>query len=211
MGHGDSHSKGTEDEIILTVLQGFEEATEGGAVDSPLGQNHEHDHSLKNALRSVLTKEGLKAWIQSFNLKKSFVGAYEFYRKNKDNPQMQEHLKNLVFIFPVSHAIEMTAGPLLTSYGVGQGWSPLVLGTVGVVGAIISVPGFDPLCILIYTAYPLKPVRRTITYTREKTFAVVSFAGKYSGLNYLLGKAWHTIDSRRKAKKKNCESHLDQI
>ena len=144
----------------------------------------EEPHNLKEILQKLTTLDGLKDWAKSFNLKRSFIKAYRFYDQNKSNAAIKHHLANLAVILPLSHALEMLSGPIMSSVSIANNWPLAVTGAISTVGAVISVPGLDPLCILIFSAYPLKPVQNTITYLREGSIAVFSFVAHYSGLKY---------------------------
>lgn len=149
------------------------------------GGDEEHRTWLQNIAR-VFTREGAVEWLKAFNLKTLAINSYRVYHIKGENPRFKEHVSNLVFAFPLSHAIEMSSGPLIGGLAAWLGMPDTVVGGAGLGGAIISIPGLDPICLMIYSSYPVsRRLQNAISFLRLKTMSVLTFVGTYSGLKKL--------------------------
>lgn len=182
---------------IHKITEEFHELLEGG---------EHHHYSLQESLKKLATRRGFVEWVRSFNLKKTALNAYRVYQVKSANPKIRDHVANLAFVFPLSHAIEMSSGPLLSALSAGAGWPDAVTGAFGVMGAIISVPGLDPVCLLIYATYPAsRSLQNSLTFIRVKTVSMLHFAGTVTGVK----KIWQPI--RDWAQKRWSERALEAL
>jgi hypothetical protein len=62
-----------------------------------------------------------------------------------------------VLLFGISHSLETSSGPLLVTAGLAYHWPEWLTTLLGLGGAVISVPGLDPLCIAIFGIYSQSP------------------------------------------------------
>jgi hypothetical protein len=163
---------------------------EGDTVQALLHEVHEvlnsgeHSHSIRESLKNLLSREGLKNWLQSFNVGQTVLSACRFYGAKKiSHPKATSHLQNLAFVLPGTHVAEMISGPALSAMSMAMGWPEGVTGALGVTGVVISIPGIDPLCILVFATYPLTAVQNSVTFIREKTVQAITFTAKVSGFD----------------------------
>jgi hypothetical protein len=68
-------------------------------------------------------------------------------------PAVGEHVKNLGMIFGLSHVVETLSGPVGALAGAQIGLPDAVNWIILTAGGIISIPGLDPLCIILAAAY----------------------------------------------------------
>lgn len=142
--------------------------------------------TFQEMLKDLASKEGFVTWVKEFNFRKTAMNAYRAYQVSSGDPKVKEHVANLAFLFPLSHAVEMSSGPILTTMSAAMGLPDFVTGATAVAGGIISIPGLDPLCIFFYTTYPVSPrLRSSITFLRENTMRAVTFVGSVSGTRAL--------------------------
>lgn len=96
--------------------------------------------------RFVEWRRGFHPLIIRSNMVRTFRGAH--------GKSYQDAMADIVFIFGISHPLEMAAGLAATSAGVTMEW-PLWLTSLAASGGglLISVPGFDPGCLIIIGGY----------------------------------------------------------
>lgn len=124
-------------------------------------------------------------WLNKFNLKAKFIDAYRWYSSHSDKKYRDLALDS-VFIFSISHLLEMSSGPITFSYGYQNNWPSWVLALIGTGGAIISAPGLDPLCLIIFATYYKSPkFRARVSKLRVGIFSAGSTAINHSGLKKL--------------------------
>lgn len=170
--------KQTQKTIVQTILHDFHAALSSG----------EHKDGIKDSLKKLMTIQGLKEWAHAFNIKRTFRNAYSYYKENRFNPATKEHIANLVFIFPLSHTAEILFGPIASSISFGVGWPVSVTAGLATFGTIISIPGLDPVCILILSTYKFKIVQDIITALRKGTVTLAGFIATKTGVVYLYEK-----------------------
>lgn len=115
-------------------------------------------HELEELLGT--DRHGLLAflitWAQALNPQNYVSNIMRSYHRGS-NRDAREIWHDILFLFLISHPIEMASGPILTMIGLQQGWDLHHVLGAGTVGLIISVPGLDPLCILLAGTFLLPP------------------------------------------------------
>lgn len=91
-------------------------------------------------------------FLESLNFKKKVIESIRVNNQFKEYSGRDVLIDSLL-LFGLSHSIEMMSGPIGMSYGQVNGWDPALIWGVGVVGAVISIPGLDPLCWLVFYTY----------------------------------------------------------
>lgn len=117
---------------------------------------------------------------ESLNFKKKVI---ESIRVNNQFNQYsgKDIMIDSLILFSMSHSLEMASGPLLVSYGSMMGWDPSLLIGIGVTGAIISIPGLDPLCWLVFYTYAKsKNLRKVVKSVRTLVSIPISVPLKYA-------------------------------
>ena len=94
-----------------------------------------------------------KRWASAFNLKEKFIDAYRWAATKSKNPRFRDTVNDSLLLFGFSHLAEMASGPIMLGVGAAYDWPDWVMGAVAVGGTTISIPGLDPMCILIFGAY----------------------------------------------------------
>lgn len=168
-----STDESPETKLIKDALETFHEAVEG---------DHSHASGVQDFVRSIFKRSTWKRWVQGFNLREIGINSYRAYKIKTHVPGAREHALNLVFLIPISHMLEMLSGPIASVVASEVGASTTTVYGLGTLGAIISIPGLDPLCILIFSTYPLKPAQSTITFLRKGTVNMIKYAGHFLGL-----------------------------
>jgi hypothetical protein len=79
----------------------------------------------------------------------------------------------------------MLSGPLSVTIGSKANFHPLILWMLGVGGTIISIPGFDPLCIGLLVSYKYKPLQKTISNIRIVLVKSTHYVARMFGLPIL--------------------------
>ena len=163
---------------------------------------HQHVHSVKDFFTAFKNKE---QWKHLLSFRKITLHTARAFNMESNKNQLANHVKNLALLFPLSHFIEVITAPAFVSIGTIHEFPSIVIGLGGSLLSIIAVPGLDPLCILILSAYPLKPVHRSVDAIRS--FAEKSVRGIFVTLrlNTLLSKT-HTYEDRFHLIKKEIET-----
>lgn len=139
--------------LALVVPTGFDLAHGfGSESEDPLHEIHEQMEELP---ASELT--GLRGWLwnwaRAFDPRNYVSNIYRSYHM-EENEEHRHGYHDILFLFSMSHPLEMAAGPILTVFGISHGFdTALAAGTLA--GYIISIPGLDPLCILLSGTYLL--------------------------------------------------------
>lgn len=129
----------------------------------------EGDASTEASLRALLQEghhilEGehseayLKRWAEKFNFKKVILNSLRWYQAHHSDARLKDHVANLILLLGTSHSLETVGGLALSTYGlsVHTGVARIILTTVGLG---ITIPGLDPLCIVLAGAYSRWPTR----------------------------------------------------
>lgn len=109
-------------------------------------------HEAHEVMEGQAEGNYLNQWLEKMNLKAKFIDSYRWYSSHK-NHGYEDIVFDSLFMFSVSHMIEMSSGPLAFAYGYQHDWPAWLLTIIGTGGAIISAPGFDPLCLIIFATY----------------------------------------------------------
>ena len=118
-----------------------------------------------------------------FNLKQIVLTAVRWRHLQPQNSKWDEHIRNFGFMFAMSHGTEVMTVPLSVVYCLFEGgamiisaqpvsWTRCASYLTG--SLVISNPGTDPLCWLVFAPYFLpyvnKVYRKFITGLRKKSF-----------------------------------------
>lgn len=143
----------TEEEAILRILNLFHYAIDG---------EHHHINSFNEFLKSFVQPETWKNLAQNLNLVKVGANAYRAYNIEKQHEINVRHARNMLMIYPISHGIEMASAPMFLVFSAVHDVSASTVAVVTPLLTAIAIPGLDILCILIFAAYPIKAVHKTI-------------------------------------------------
>ena len=166
--HGDCHGcevKFSEDDdkqvrAIKRLLHVLHHAIEG---------EHIHFRSVSEFFQAFRTKE---LWLKTLaqfkpsSIENMVLRTTRAFNMEAEKADIRNHVKNLAFLFPLSHGIEMAASPVFIYMGTVNGWPAIVTGVGGSLISLISIPGLDPLCAIIMASYPLKVVHRSVDRVR---------------------------------------------
>ena len=130
------------------------------------GAGHQHHHGSKDFFVALIRPETAKKIVQQFNLKKILLRTVRSYNIQQDKEKLRGHIKNLAFIFPLSHLLEISLSPTFAVLGTMREWPDWLVTSGTSVLSIVVIPGFDPLCLLIFVSYPLPPVYKSINFLR---------------------------------------------
>ena len=125
---------------------------------------HIHAHSVKGFFQTFRNKEQWARLLNFHRMAKRTTRAFNL-ESNKDH--LKNHAKNLALLFPLSHFIEVATAPTFIAIGTIHGLPSIVVGSGGSLLSLIAIPGLDPLCILLMSTYPLKPVHRSVDFIRR--------------------------------------------
>lgn len=157
----------SEKAVIRQLVDIFHHAIDG---------EHSHDQTWKQKLLALLKKDTWKQWARGLNPLRLRRHAYRAYHMQKNKEELKEHALNLAMIMPLSHGLEMAAAPIFA-----LGSSALDLpqwivagGTSGL--SLIAIPGLDPVCMMLFAVYPLRPVHKTLVAVQRKVTYVVRAA-----------------------------------
>ena len=161
-----------------------------------------HIHSARDFLKVFRDKQ---QWTQLLNFHKITRQAVRAFNMASDKSNIANHAKNLALLFPLSHFIEVMTAPAFAAFGAVNGFPSIVIGVGGSLLSIIAVPGLDPLCILLFFAYPLKPVHKSIDFIRNLAEKSVRGMAVVLKLDVLLSKTY-TYEDRFHFIKKEIEA-----
>jgi len=100
-------------------------------------------------------------WKEAVNFKKKVIDAYRWVSATKQGA-VSGVVFDSVLLFGLSHGLETSSGPILVSAGISNGWPEWITAALGLGGAVISVPGLDPLCIVIFGIYSKSAMFRSV-------------------------------------------------
>lgn len=122
-------------------------------------------------------------WKSAFNFKARFVDGYRLSSSLGDN-RFRDLAIDSLFLFGLSHSTEMLSGPILLGVGAAHHWPNWVMGLISGGGVLTSIPGLDPLCIVVFTFYKKNPgFRGAVGWLRLATVKSVNAVGRTSGWN----------------------------
>ena len=179
----DDKAPSQETAAISQLTHILHHAIDGGQV---------HSHSIKDFLKAFRNKE---QWMELLNFYKTAGRAVRAFRmESNKSPRLNNHVKNLSLLFPLSHLIEISAAPAFIALGTVHEFPSIVIASGGSVLSIIAIPGLDPLCLLLLAAYPLKPVYRSVDFIRNRIEKGVRGIVFFTGLDVLFSKTYKTED-----------------
>lgn len=171
------------------------------------GHHHHHDHEVD---LEEISADGLSAeqyrklldeahhtledesatgfsqrWLEKFNFKKILMNAYRWRELHKNRPEVANAAANIVTMLVTSHTVETIGGLTMASAGVGNGFDDPISWLMTTVGVTITIPGLDPLCIVLVGAYGKWPkvMDRWLTYPRLFIVKGTQAAGTLVGLS----------------------------
>jgi hypothetical protein len=176
-GHDHYHCGGnhTEDSGLRRILDVFHLAVDG--------KEHHHIHSVSDFFRIYGRPSSWKAIGESYNFKEIGIRVGRAYRMFRNQPELWDHSKNLLLIFPLSHAIEVLAAPAFVTVAAGELPGEIVA-SGGAILSIIAIPGLDPLCILLMASYPLPAVHQSVNALRKTIEWSLTHLATMSGLSW---------------------------
>ena len=176
--HTVKHNGDVEVQEIAQLTHILHQAIEG---------NHLHIHSVKDFFKVFRNKE---KWAQLLNFHRITRRTLRAFNMESNKSNFVNHAKNLALLFPLSHFIEVMTAPAFVALGTIHEFPSIVIGLGGSLLSIIAVPGLDPLCILLLSTYPLKPVHKSVNFIRNFVEKSVRGIAVTLGLNTLLSKAY---------------------
>lgn len=162
----------------------FIEVQEGADVEEIIERARNQLELPESTDRSFLAN-----WLGKFNFKQVGLNAYRWASAHSQNPAIRGNVLNLAMILPASHFLEMSSGPVGVYYANQMDLGLAVTSAVGTIGALISVPGLDPLCAILLLTYKFKPVQNSWTLVRVGLFKTSVLVAKITGLQLL----WETV------------------
>lgn len=162
-GCGHDHKKGTSRFCAEEVVP------EGEVSSQQLLQLMDDAH---HAIETEGTASSfLGAWGEKFSFKEVALNAYRWYSAHKQQPEVANASANIVVMLLTSHAMETVGGVGLASFGMGQ-HSHLAQVILTTIGVSVTVPGLDPLCIILVGAYSKWPKAMNRWLTIPRMFVV---------------------------------------
>lgn len=106
-----------------------------------------------------------RRWLQKLNLPAAYLNTLRWYHTNQGTPERDNAAINMMILFFGSHVLETVGGmtlmgdqALALSQSLDAGLLPSLVHAGGVVvGALITIPGFDPGCIALMFLYRVAP------------------------------------------------------
>ncbi len=143
-------------------------------------------------------KRFLDNWKQNFNFYQKAKDGYRWSSMNEGTTG-RDIILDSVLLFSLSHSIEMSSGPLLVTIGASNGWPEWLLTLSGVAGGIVSVPGLDPLCMIVFATYSKsKTMRKVIRTVRIAIVRSSVFVSDATGLTEFLKQHIEKANMREK-------------
>ena len=183
--HTVKHSTDAEVQAITQLTHILHQAIEG---------KHLHIHSVKDFLKVFGDKE---QWVQLLNFHRIARRTMRAFNMESNKNNLANHAKNLALLFPLSHFVEVMTAPAFVALGTIHEFPSVVIGLGGSLLSIIAIPGLDPLCILLLSAYPLKPIHKSVNFIRNTVEKSVKGIAVALGLKTLLSKAYTYEDRFR--------------
>lgn len=156
------------------------------------GESHNH----KGRLSSMATH-----LVNAFNFKELSLKSNRWFNRRSQQKETRDHAMNLVFIFPLSHGVEVLTGTVIVPFIVAPamaqaGYSTEAISAVVGLGGLITLPTgiFDPLCAMMLVLYPLKPVNKMVQKIRLSVFWLGAQAYQKLGIQGLLQKFFYRQD-----------------
>ena len=171
------------------ILSSWAPSVQDSDLENLLHEAHESlegGHPVESGLRGKW-----KEWVQNFNIHDFVLNGYRWIQMKKMDPRFKNDALNVAFLFGVSHGLETMAGPTALMWAQHAGAGPAEMGLIGTVGFMISIPGFDPLCMILASFYKTNDqFRRVITQLRVVTVKSVQGFANLSGVSTVLDRAF---------------------
>ena len=179
-GHGHQHGHQCDHEAEVRL-----------SPEQPLSQ--EELERVINGSHEVLEGDHsasfLKRWAGAFDFKNKFIDSYRWGSAKAKDPRFKNVVTDSLLLFGLSHLIEMSTGPVMLTIGAGNDWPNWLMVAIGAGGATISVPGLDPMCILIFGAYAKSDkFRAAVGTVRAAIMKPVNKAWSFLGMSEVLKK-----------------------
>jgi hypothetical protein len=165
------------------------------AIHMAIDGEHQHFHSFNDFIRAYSKLETWKKFKDEFDFKALSLRTVRVYNLYKNDPELKDHAKNLVFIVPFSHLVETSLAPVFMATGTYLEWSQPIILTGGAILSVAIIPGLDPLCLLILATYPLKPVYKSVNFVRQQTESLAKWIYRNSGTQGFVNRNRFQIDS----------------
>lgn len=114
----------------------------------------------------------IQRWRNNFRFKRNILNAYRWYSSHRGVPYAENAAANLAAMFVTSHALETVGGLALASSGVAAGFDGPAEWLMTTVGVTVTIPGLDPMCLLLVGAYGKWPARMDRMLTVPRLFVV---------------------------------------
>lgn len=159
--HGHSHK-----EIIEIPL---DEA--GISSDGLRALMDEAHHSIELEERGSF----LNQYVDKFRFKKISLNAFRWYAQHRHQPEVANAAANIALMLLASHSLETVGGLSLAAYAAAHDWGWLGKTAMMTIGVTVTVPGLDPLCLLLVGAYGKWPAKMNQLLSKPRIFIVQSF------------------------------------
>lgn len=150
----------------------------------------ERSHEI---IEGIETDNFFQNWKEGFRFGKKIKDGYRWVSLHQGS-QVKDLALDSIMLFGLSHGVEMSSGPILVGMGLSHGWPEWLVSALGLAGATISVPGLDPLCIIIFATYSKSPSFRK--QVRKLRFAVIKGVRTLSdvfGISQLLQRHFYRV------------------
>lgn len=159
-----------------------------------------HDHSPKETIEVQLDEAGissdslralmdeahhsieleenggfLKQYADKFRFKKISLNAFRWYAQHRHQPEVANAAANIALMLLASHTIETVGGLSLATYAAAHDWGWIGKSVMMTIGVTVTVPGLDPLCLLLVGAYGKWPAKMNQLLSKPRIFIVKSF------------------------------------
>jgi hypothetical protein len=173
----------------IMIISTWAPSVQDSDLENLLHEAHESlegAHPMESGLRGKW-----KEWVQNFNIHDFVLNGYRWIQMKKMDPRFKNDALNVAFLFGVSHGLETMAGPTALMWAQHAGAGPAEMGLIGTAGFMISIPGFDPLCMVLASFYKTNDqFRRVITQLRVVTVKSVTGFSNLSGVSTVLDRAF---------------------
>ncbi len=166
-------------------------------IKALLDQFHHEIEESNDLETNSKVRKLLAQWLDNFNLARISMDTHRWTQMKyyQDNGK-SEYIRNfpvLASFYFMSHTVEMMSGPVgvFIANDLGLGNSAKLF--IGSVGAIISIPGLDPLCILLFAISPTRPMQRLMSGIRV---VAVKVSGTVSNKLHLQEAAQKIFESK---------------
>lgn len=171
--------------------------------------HHEIEHGEHDETKSKVVSV-LSQWVDNFNLARISMDTHRWTQmKYYQDSGKSEYIRNfpvLASFYFLSHTLEVFSGPLGVYVASDLGLGSAAKVAIGAVGAIISIPGLDPLCILLFAVSPLKPMQKMFSGIRMVAVKVSGGVVNQFGLKKAAQRIFENKDRLVEIVKNNSEN-----